>query len=235
MSRLTDHAHRAAYKGDEEAARYVLRAHADRKGWADETFRARWDGASALLSWWRTLDPISRPPLGMLDTDDARAFLEHLEAQGLACSTVRGYRTGARVLTRALHDLDDSRKKGEVYDAFKGVTIGPPKRVYELDPKRLAQQKPTVAAKLDLLIALLNLGMSVPEVCSRRRSDLALERRWLYGYKQRIVKLGARAVAAATTLINVTPPVRCHGWTRLLGWNADTARRHLRQVGMMVR
>ena len=51
MSRLHEHVQRVVYQGDREAARYVLRYYTDRKGWTDETFRARWDGVGALLVW----------------------------------------------------------------------------------------------------------------------------------------------------------------------------------------
>lgn len=227
MSKLHDHVRRAAYGGDRESARYVLRNYADRRGWADETFRARWDGASALLSWWDALDTEMRPPLCALDGDDARAFVAYLEDQGLASTTIRGYRAGASVLTRALHEPSAS---SAAYNPFKAVTLSPPKRVYELDPALLAREKPLTVFRLELLVALLNLGMSVPEVCAARRSDLVLERRLLYGYKQRMVKLGARAVLAYAALTDAVLPSCRHGWSRLLGWNADTARRHLQRT-----
>ncbi len=233
MSKLHDHAQRTAYHGDRKSARYILRGYADRKGWANETFRARWDGASALLAWWHLLDPATRPPLSALDAEDARAFLADLEAQGLARTTVRGYRAGASILTRALHDLSATPTK--TYNPFKGVSLSPPKRVYELDPDLLGRQKRLTALRLELLVALLNLGMSVPEVCAARHSDLVLERRLLYGYRQRITRLGAKAVSAAVALVDATPATRRHGWMRLLGWNADTARRHLRHTEVMMR
>lgn len=233
MSKLHDHALKATYGGDRKSARYVLRDYADRKGWADETFRARWDGASALLFWWDTLDREVRPPLGALDGDDARAFIAALEVQGLSRATIRGYRSGAHALTRALHNLVAAPTG--MYDPFKGVTLSPPRRVHELDPAWLAQEKPLTVLRLELLVALLNLGMSVPEACAARRSDLVLERRLLYGYRQRMVKLGARAVSAYAALTDATPSSRCLGWMRLLGWSADTARRHLNGVGLTVR
>lgn len=164
MSKLHDHARRAAYYGDRRSARFVLRTYADRKGWANETFRARWDGASALLSWWDTLDEEVRPPLGALDGDDAQVFVADLEAQGLSRTTIRGYRAGASVLTPALHELSASAETA--YNPFKGVSLSPPKRVYELDPKLLGRQKRLTALRLELLVALSNLGVSVPEVCA---------------------------------------------------------------------
>lgn len=58
---LADCAHATTYRGDTQAARYVMQWYANRKRWADETLRARWDGASALLGWWYTL---GEPVLG---------------------------------------------------------------------------------------------------------------------------------------------------------------------------
>ena len=99
---LPELARLAAFDGDFDAARYVLRWYADRRGWSDETVRARWDGSSALLGWWHGLDAPERPPLDNLGENDARAFLAVSEAQGLARTTVRGYRHGASALTKAL-------------------------------------------------------------------------------------------------------------------------------------
>ena len=229
MSRLHEHAHRVIYEGDREAARYVLRCYADRKGWTDETFRARWDGVSALLIWWDALDPTSRPPLGALDGDDARAFLTELEARGLARTTIRGYRSGARALVCALHNFG-TLPTGTV-DPFKDVALLPPKRIYQLNPALLSQQKPLTALRLELLVALLNLGMSIPEICACRRFDFEFKYRRLFGYKKRSVKLGATAMAACTKRIDATPSLNERTWLRLLGWNADTARRYLNEVG----
>lgn len=101
-TKLQDHALAASRYGDIKSARYVLRHHADRKRWCDETFRARWDGAAALLAWWYTLESVAKPPLDDLKPEDARAFLSYLETQGLARSTMKGYRTGAAAFTSAL-------------------------------------------------------------------------------------------------------------------------------------
>lgn len=228
------HAQRAAYHGDVRNALYVLRLHADLKGWTDETLRARWDGAAALLTWWHTLDPEMRPPLDALDVEDARAFLTSLEVRGLARTTVRGYRAGARSLTRSLRELGTSPKPEETYDPFKAVCVSPAKRVYALDPTVLEKEKPRVALRLELLVALLNLGMSVPEICCCKRHDLDLKCGRLFGYKKRSVKLGAKAVAACVALANATPASHLKSWSWLLGWNADTARRHLKRVGVTV-
>ncbi len=228
------HAHRAAYQGDFQSAFYVLRLHADLRGWTDETLRARWDGASALLTWWHTLEPETRPPLDALDTEDAQAFLTHLEARGLAKATIRGYRAGARSLTRSLRELGTSPSPVRTYDPFKAVSVTPARRVYALDPAVLEKEKPRVALRLELLVALLNLGMSVPEICCCKRDDLDLKYRRLFGYKKRSVKLGAKAVAAYVALTDATPASHLKSWSWLLGWNADTARRHLKRVGVTV-
>lgn len=199
------HAQRAAYQGDFQSAFYVLRLHADLKGWTEETLRARWDGAAALLTWWHTLDPEMRPPLNALDAEDAQAFLESLKSRGLARTTVRGYRADARSLTRSLRELGTSPQPEGTYDPFKTVSVPPAKRVYALDPTVLEKEKPRVALRFELLVALLNHGMSVPEICCRKRHDLNLEDRRLLGYKKRSVKLGAKAVAACVALANATP------------------------------
>ena len=158
MSRLHEYTQRVIYQGDREAARYILRCYADRKGWTDETFRARWDGVSALLMWWDALEPTSRPPLGALDGDDARAFLAELEARGLARTTIQGYRSGARALIYALHNFGTLLTA--TVDPFKDMALLPPKRIYKLDPALLSQQKPLTVLRLELLVALLNLSGS---------------------------------------------------------------------------
>ena len=182
--------------------------------------------------WWCSLDPTSRPPLGALDSDNARAFLVELEARGLARTTIQGYRSGARALIYALHNFGTLLTA--TVDPFKDVTLLPPKRIYQLNPALLSQQKSLTALKLEVLVALLNLGMSVPEICSCRRFDLELEQRRLLGYKKRSIKLGVTAIVVYTKLISIKTLLEEQSWLRLLGWSADTARRHLKAVGMTV-
>lgn len=228
---LTDHARTATYEGDFDAARYVLRWYADRKRWTDETFRARWDGASALLGWWHGLEEAARPPLDHLTQEDAGAFLAFLAQQGLARTTIRGYRSGASALTQALRG---ARTLPAVfnpdYDPFRSVCPAPTlKPTPYVSPKLLAALEPRPRARLELLLALLALGMSVPEVCACRWDDVNLAGRFLLGYGKRYVTLSARAVMAFEGLESVQP--RRKGYVqRVLAWNADTARRWVKRV-----
>lgn len=228
---LTDHARAAAYEGDFYAARYVLRWYADKQGWADETLRARWDGASALLGWWHKQGAPERPPLDDLNEADATAFLAALALQGLARTTVKGYRSGASALTQALRGAKSSPPAfDETYNPFRSVTPKLTKKlVPRVDPRRLKSMPPLPRARLELLLALLGHGMSVPEVCACLRRDLDVRHRFVLGYRGRCVTLGARAVGALERLDRLRPK-RTGGFDRLLGWNADTARRWLNQV-----
>ena len=74
-------------------------------------------------------------------------------------------------------------------------------------------------------MALLKLGLSVPEVCSRSWRDVNLQDRLIVRYKGRCLKYGVEVVAALEGL----PPQR-YGGQRLLGWQPDTARAWLRRV-----
>ncbi len=121
---IQDHALAASRYGEVASARHVLRHLADRRRWCDETFRARWDGAAALLSWWHTLEPVTRPPLADLSADDAKAFLDWLETQGLARATTKGYRSGAVALTSALRACREHPVVFDpAYSPFKGVFV----------------------------------------------------------------------------------------------------------------
>lgn len=124
MSRpaLPELARLTAYEANYVAARYVLRWYADGKGWTNETFRARWDGASALLGRWHEQGAPDRPPLDALSGDDARAFVAALGAKGLARATVRGYRAGASAITKALRAAKTLPPSfDERYNPFEGV------------------------------------------------------------------------------------------------------------------
>lgn len=83
--------------------------------------------------------------------------------------------------------------------------------------------------RLELLLALLAHGMSVPEACACLRRDLDMQHRFVLGYRGRCVTLGAQAVGALGKLDRLQPERKC-GFSKLLGWNADTARRWLNQV-----
>ena len=230
---LHHHAFIASHRAEPESARYVLRYLADRKRWCDETYRARWDGAAALLSWWRTLDPVVRPPLDDLKEDDARAFLNYLERQGLARSTVKGYRTGAAALTSALRACKTWPVAfDQSYAPFSNVYPNTLKRSSnhlpsksDLEVRFSSVTSPLARARLGLLLALMALGMSLPEVCSRRWGDINQADRLIVGYRGRVLKYGVEVVAALETLSALRPQV--YAGQRLLGWEANTARRWL--------
>jgi integrase len=232
-TRLQDCAFAASRYGDIKSARYVLRHHADRKRWCDETLRARWDGATALLNWWHVLDPVERPPLDDLKREDARAFLSYLETQGLARSTMKGYRTGASAFTCALRGYQE---RPVVFDhdyaPFKDVFITPVKK--PLNPRQDLEldevASPLARARLELLFALTALGMSLPEVCSRRWGDVNLKDRIIVGYRGRCLGYGVDVVTALEALLALRP--KQHGGQWMLGWQADTAGSWLKWVWM---
>ncbi len=87
---------------------------------------------------------------------------------------------------------------------------------------------PLGRARLELLLSLMALGLSLPEVCSRLWMDINLSRRLLVGYKGRTVVFGAEAVAGIEVLLELRP--KLHGGQRVLGWQPATARRWLKQV-----
>ena len=233
---LQAHALTASLKGDLESAHYVLRHLADRKRWCDETFRARWDGAAALLSWWHTLNPVMRPPLDDLKADDARAFIDHLEAQSLGRSTIKGYRTGAAALTYALRacrtwPVAFNQSYAPFSNLYPSTLRQPSYHLPSKDDLELrfsSVTSPLARARLELLLALMALGMSLPEVCSRRWGDINQADRLIVGYRGRVLKYGVEvitALAARSTL----KPLRYKG-ERVLGWTAATARGWLRRL-----
>lgn len=232
QTKLQTYALAAAHRGDWLAARYVLRYLADCKRWCDETYRARWDGGAALLAWWHQLDAVTRPPLDDLKEEDARAFLNHLEGQGLARSTIRGYRIGAAALTYALRAC----KKWPVafdtsYAPFRNVYLQPVTQTSANTKQEITLDKvssPLTRARLELLLALMALGMSLPEVCSRYWQDVNVKDRLIVGYRGRVHKYGVTVVTALDTFVALRP--RQYGGQRLLGWEADTARRWLKRL-----
>jgi len=231
---LQAHALAAARHGDMESARYVLRYVADHKRWCDETLRARWDGAAALLTWWYELDSTLRPPLDDLNAADARAFLEHLQAQGLARSTMKGYRTGAAAISCALRACRERPVTFEHgYAPFAGIYLPPLKRssvglaaIRELELDVI--DSPLARVRLELLLALMALGMSLPEVCSRRWREVNFKDRLLVGYRGRCLRFGVDVVAPLDALLALRP--LHYDGQRVLGWQPETAKRWLKQV-----
>lgn len=230
-ARLLEYARLASYNGHVQAAHYVLRWYADRQAWTDETFRARWDGASALLVWWGELAETARPPLDNLSQRDALAFLDCLAERGLAKTTIRGYRSGASALTKALRGARTLPASFDVqYAPFKSVhPVRTSHRTLLVNTHRLHNLPPAARARLELLLALLALGMSVPEVCACAWHDIDTNKRFLLGYHKRYVTLGVPAVKALTQLLEIRPRKGDYA-ERLLGWNADTARFWLKRI-----
>ena len=229
---LPDYARSAAHHGDRYSARYVLLVYGDYQGWSDESRRARWDGAASLLGWWHEQDKMLRPPLDNLSTEDVRDYLRWLEAQGLARSTVRGYRSGAKALTRALRGTQTLPIKLDAeYDPFAGVQLSKLTKPVSTASKEVLEQivSPLIRVRLELLLALLALGLSIPEVCTRRWFEVDLKARFVLGYKQRKVQFGVPAALAFERFLRIhkkEPP----NYARVLGWTPDTARRWLRRV-----
>ena len=231
---LQAHALAAARHGDLASARYVLRYVADRKRWCDETLRARWDGAATLLRWWHELDSTLRPPLDDLNAADAHAFLEHLQAQGLARSTMTGYRTGAAAMSCALRACRERPVTFEQgYAPFAGIFLPPLKRSsagLEAIPDLQLDviDSPLARVRLELLLALMALGMSLPEVCSRRWHEVNFKDRLLVGYRGRCLRFGVEVVAPLEALLALRP--QRYDGQRVLGWQPETARRWLKQA-----
>ena len=230
---LPDYARSAAHHGDRYSARHVLLVYGDLQRWSDETRRARWDGAASLLGWWHEQDEILRPPLDNLSTEDARAYLHWLEIQGLACSTIRGYRSGARALTKALRGTRTLPIKFDArYDPFAGIQLSKLTKPVPTASKEVLEQmvSPLLRARLELLLALLALGLSIPEVCTRRWFEVDLRARFVLGYKERKVQFGVPAALAFERFLRLhkkEPP----NYARVLGWTPNTVRRWLKRVG----
>ena len=218
--------------GNTNSAKRILQHLATHKGWCDETFRARWDGTSALLAWWHTLERHERPPLWDLSEADAREFLEHLESMDLARTTIKGYRTGAAAFSGWLRAYRSQPVAFDPsYQPFKNVLPPRDKQqvlATELDLSALTSAK--YRAKLGLLLALLDLGMSLPEACTRAWQDLDFLSRRLVGYRQRTVILGVEVLSALEELETFRP--KRHGSQKLIGWTPATARKWLNRVSI---
>ncbi len=225
--------HNVAYSGDSKPARRLLREYGSDKRWSGETIRARWDGAAALIGWWHDLPPAVRPPLHQLTQDDARAFITALEQRGLARSTIKSYRVGADAMTRALRWAwlipvgEDPH-----YRTFEEVQPKPKQRaVPEVDQVKLeALPEGLRRIKLEALVALLELGLSVPETCSQKWGSIDLEKRKLWRISGGQVALGVPAVQALEALWWAQAKSRRDGYYTALGWSPDSARRWLKKV-----
>lgn len=236
LERLVELSHAAAFKGDRKSAREVLYSYAIGAKWSSETLRARWDGGAAPLTWWHGLWPPARPPLNCLDPDDARAFITYLEGRGLARSTVKSYRVGADALTKALRESARLPfNKDPLYHPFRDVrpTPKPLGKRPEVDTTKLEAiygEHLRQRIKLEVLLALLDLGLSVPEACSRRWRDVDLEKCKLVRCSGAKVTLGADAVVALEAQWLKQPEYRRDGYYKVLAWSPDSARRWLKRV-----
>lgn len=219
-----------ACQGDRAAAKTLLLHYS--KSHNAETFRARWDGAAALLSWWHALTPGARPPLENFRGEDALDFIHSLEAQGLARSTIKSYRVGASDLLKAIRWAQDPSRGDTLYQPLRDARPLPtPKMVPAVDREALAALPDVrVRAKLTALLSLLALGVSIPEACTCYWSDVQLGQHRLVGYNQRQVHLGNEAIEALASLWQVIPPSTRSKDRRVFCWSADTARRHLKPI-----
>jgi hypothetical protein len=231
---LLEQSRATAYSGSRRDAKMVLQTYGlTHRRWTTETMRARWDGAAALLDWWHALEPSKRPPLDNLRGGNARAFISTLEKKGLTRSTIKGYRMGASALTKALHwGCGGQEQPDTTYNPFRDILPAqtehkPP----QIDREKLeAIDDIRTRAKLEALLALLNLGLSVPEACTRYWSDVSIRRRELTRYHRQRIEIHAEAVEALETLWAVLPRSCQSANRRIFGWTADTARRWLKGV-----
>lgn len=147
-----------ALRGERSAAFDLLDYLAAQRRWSFETLRARWDGAAKFLTWWHTLED-EQPELLNVSSQHAQAFLDALYAEGLTTSTIRGYREGARAFLKYLYSIHHNLNEEHSYHPFKGTTLPrPPKASFPVDQGKLELESPKNKARLELLVALLNLG-----------------------------------------------------------------------------
>ncbi len=225
--------HEIAFTGNKTCARRLLRDYGFDKRWSNETLRARWDGAAALLDWWRALPPAMRPPLNSLNQDDARAFIASLERRGLARSTIKSYRVGADALTQAVRwAWEMPVGEDPHYRPFEGVQPRPkPRAVPQLDQAKLeALPHDQRRTKLEVLLALLDLGLSVPEACSCTWAMIDVSTRALTRPGARRVALGVPAVRALEALWWAQAEYRRNVYYTALAWSPETARKWLKKV-----
>lgn len=222
--------------GDYRKAYALLVFYGQVKRWQQETIRARWDGAKALLDWWHTLSPVTRPALAQVVPQDLAGFLSFLAARNLTASTFKAYVIGAKALLRV---IKVHPREASTYDPFKGLKslkehTARAKRVYDLSEAQLASLKLPKAkeVKLRLLIALVNLGMTIPEVCSRTWANLILAEQFLEGYHQRQLRLGQQAQFALQQFKKYYPPQK--SFYQLIPWSAETARKWVKRVRLVM-
>jgi hypothetical protein len=230
---LFTQAYRLAHHGSRLNAKEVFYAYAHHKRWSRETKRARWDGAVALLEWWHGLPKIQRPLLDNLNHKDGQAFIRYLEERGLARSTVKGYRSGARALVQAtawgVGNLE--RSSTLTYDPFRFASRTPvPPKQPMVDPAKLVLLAERVQVRIKVLLALMELGLSLPEVCDMYWSDVDVRKRYVVGYHKRLYTIHAHAAEVLSELWAILPRSLRSRDRRVLCWNPDTARRWLRQV-----
>ena len=147
---------------------------------------------------------------------------------------MRGYRVGARALTKALRGASTSPTNlGTNYDPFREVPLSPQKREnpwIEIDPESLETLTPRQRVRLELLLALLASGLSVPEACTRCWRHVQLRERRVMGYHHRPVLLNAAAVTVLEELREGVPEAQRREGMWLVGWTPATARRWLKRV-----
>ena len=177
-----------------------------------------------LIDWIKTLPDLQKPPLHNLNQNDTQAFINYLEARNLTKSTIKGYKRGADVLTKVLRaasvgglDLDRN------YQPFSGLSIKP-KQLSPLgiDDTILKDIYPIkTRAKLKVLIALHNLGLSTSEIASCRWKDVDLHGRTIYNYKGESYPMSLPFQAAYKELKSYTKVTED---SKLLTWKPSTVR-----------
>ncbi len=223
---LQSHAEAAVLNIDIESMKTLIELYAQKSNWSSETLRVRWDGMSALIDWIKTLPDLQKPPLHNLNQKDTRVFINYLEARNLTKSTIKGYKRGADVLTKVLRaasvgglDLDCN------YQPFSGLSIKPkqlsPLGIDDTILKDIYPMK--TRAKLKVLVALHNLGMSTSEIASCRWKDIDLQARTIRNYNGKVYPISLSFQAAYTELEGLIPtPINED--SKLLSWKPSTVR-----------
>ena len=220
MMRLGDLARLASHHGDVAAIRELVTMFGHSKRWSPETSRSRIDGALALARWWRTVP--YRPPLDCLGTHDAQGFLAWLEDEKFRPSTRRGYRRGASTLFRAIRWAHYDYAPNDPFFNLRMQRRKPTVRVPDLDYSRVS---PRVARKLEILVALMRLGLSLPQACFLEWRHIDLRYAEIFTGTIRAT-IDERALRALSTL----PKGPVHGHAPALGWTPDTARKHVKSA-----
>jgi len=161
---------------------------------------------------------------------DAHQFTKHLEKRGLAVSTQKNYRIGANALIKALSMTATTPPTKSTYPSpFQGLQYPrKPKKKLEIEPEKLQEvANPITRAKLGVLLALLDLGLSIPEACTRTWNDIDKTSLTLKGYHQTF-RMGVPVLEAIEHLTEETPQAKHYSFQRIMKWKPEAARRWLK-------